>query len=385
MQSVVQPFLAYKLTDQPIYLGAIGFASAIPYFFLTLPGGVLVEQWDKRKTVIWMQVLMMVQAFIMAGLTLAGVITIWHILVLALILGLANAIENTARQAMIVELVGKDALPNAIALNSTIYSAARVIGPSLSAPFLILLGDSGMGWAFFANGVSYLCVIVGLLFVRSRNTVTITEERHLVAEFMEGQRFIRKTSIVFILIFMATVPGFFGFPFIQQIPVFARDVLKAVGDTDAIVAMRNSLLVTAQGVGALVAAFTLAAFSSIRRKGLLLSVGQIAFAGGLIGLSLTRNTNYALLIMVLIGWGTVTQLALTNTLIQLSVPDKLRGRVLSTYLWGFNGIAPFGSLFIGFLTQNWGAQFAVLLGGGICLAVVLIVNATNPVLRQTVG
>lgn len=383
MQSTVQPYLAYKLTNEPIYLGAIGFAAAIPAFFITLPVGVFVEHWDKRKTVIWMQTLMMLQAFILAALTLTGRVTIWHLLSLTLVLGFANAIEITARQAMIVELVGKQSLPNAIALNSTIFNAARVIGPSLTAPFLLLLQDQGIGWAFFANGVSYLFVIVSLLFVRTNPIVDPTPvARDWLAEFRAGQEYIRKTNVVALLILTAAVPAFFGWPFVQLIPVFARDVLKAMGDTEAIVAARNSFLVTAQGVGALIAAFTLAMFSTIRRKGLMLSIGQVTFAGALLALSFARTLKSALPLMILIGWGTVTQLALTNTLIQLFVPDELRGRVLSTYLWANNGLAPFGSLFLGYLAQVRGAPFAVQFGSLVCLLVYLAVHSSTPVLRS---
>lgn len=385
MQSTVQPYLAYRLTNQPLYLGLVGFAASLPAFFLTLPAGVFIERWDKRKTVIFMQAVMMVQAFVLAALTLAGVVTIWHILFLSLILGAASAIEISARQAMIVELVGKQALPNAIALNSTIFNAARVLGPSLTAPFLVLLHDQGVGWAFFANGVSYLCVIISLFFVRTHPTIAMPlATRSILSDFAEGQKYIRKTSLVAMLILLAAVPSFFGFPFTQLIPVFAKDVLKTVGDTDTIVATRNSLMVTAQGIGAFMAAAWLAAFSGLRRKGLMLSIGEVVFALGLIGLSLSHTINQAFPMMVVIGWGIVTQLALTNTLIQLFVPDELRGRVISTYFWGQNGVAPFGSLFIGWLAQDWGAATAVLLGGMVCLVISLAVHAFKPQLRRTV-
>ena len=285
MQSTVLPYLAYRISGQPFYLGLIGFASSLPALLFMLPAGVLVEGWDKRKTVIWMQTVLMLQAFILAFLALTGIINIWHIIGMAFLAGLANAVEITARQAMIVELVGKQALPNAIALNSTIFNAARVIGPSLTAPFLLLLGDKGEGWAFFANGVSYLFVIAGLLFVDSRSQITPREENQsILTGFMEGQAYIRRTPTIALIIGLVSIFGFFGFPFGQQIPVFARDVLRIAGDTNATVAARNSLLVTAQGVGALIAAVSLALFSTIRRKGLALSLGQVVFATALIGL-----------------------------------------------------------------------------------------------------
>ena len=383
MQSTVTPFLAYRVTNQPFYLGLVGFAASIPALFLTLPGGVFIERLDKRKTVLVLQSIMMLQAFALAYVTFTGQVTIWHILAATLVLGMANALEITARQAMFGELVDKEVLPNAIALNSMIFNAARVIGPTLTAPFLLLLEDAGIGWAFLANGVSYLFVIVGLLLIRTRPK----ENNHLrptLQDFLEGQHFIRKTPIVLSLILMVAIPGFFGFTFVQQIPVFARDVFAVVGEAGSAAAARNSFMVTAQGVGALIAALFLSIYSGIRRKAFLLTVGQFGFALGLLALALSRRFDLAIPAMMLIGWGTVTQLTLTNTLIQLSIPDRLRGRVISTYLWVLQGTAPFGSLFIGWLAQQWGASNAVLVGGMVCLAGFMTVHLSRPAIRRTI-
>jgi MFS family permease len=384
MQTTVQPILAYQLSHEPIYLGLIGFASSLPSLLIMLPSGVYIERMDKRKVVIVMQAIMMLQAFILAALALTGRVTILHIIILAFILGTANAIEITARQAMIYELVSREAMPNAIALNSTIFNLARVIGPSFTAPFLLIFQRSGAGWAFFANGVSYLFVIGGLLLINSKSKIDLSKPSpNLIADFMEGQKYIRKTTVVAILIAMVTIPAFLGFPFSQQMPVFASTVFRSPGDTDAIVAARNSLLITAQGAGALVAALTLALFSNIRRKGLALTVGQFVFAAALIGFSFARSIGLAVVFLVLIGWGTVTHLAMTNTLIQLTIPDDLRGRVMSTYFWALSGVAPFGSLFIGWLAQVKGAPFAVTIGGSVCLIACLVIYVVFPGIRRT--
>ncbi|MCL5999097.1 MAG: MFS transporter [Chloroflexi bacterium] len=387
MQNTTQPYLAYRITGQPIYLGLIGFAASLPALLFTLPGGVLVERMDKRKVVIVMQAVMLLQAFTLSFLALTGMVTIWHIIALAFVLGVANSVEITARQAMLIELVGRDALPNAIALQSTIFNAARVLGPALAAPLLVLLGNHGEGWAFFANGVSYLFVIISLFFVHPdpQYSSNVGPRVSALSEFREGQRFIRATAVVSLLILMAAVPGFFGFPAIQQVPVFARDVFRQAGDTDAIVAARNSAMVTAQGVGALIAAITLASFSMMKRKGVLLSAGQFVFAAALVVLSFTRDLSASLPLMTLVGWGTVTALAMTNTLIQLLVPNHLRGRVISTYLWALNGVAPFGSLFVGWMAQSFGAPTAVLVGGAICLGLATAVAARSPTLRRIVA
>ncbi|MDD5369113.1 MAG: MFS transporter [Anaerolineaceae bacterium] len=387
MQTTVQPYLAYRLTGEPIYLGLIGFASTIPALLLMLPAGVYVERLDKRKVVIAMQAILMVQAFMLAYLALTGVITIWHIILLALIAGTASSVELTARQAMFIELVdNREALPNAIALNSTIFNTARIIGPTLTAPFLVIFQKQGEGWAFFANGISFLFVIVGLFLITTRSEIkTRKTNGSILQDFKEGQRFIRRSSTIILLIMLVSIMAFFGFPFTQQIPVFASKVLMTANDSGTSMATRNSLLVTAQGVGAFIAAITLALFSNIRRKGRLLAIGQIVFATSLIGLALSRTVFLAMSFMALAGWGTVTQLALTNTLIQLSSPDDLRGRIISTYFWAQQGVAPFGSLLIGGLAQGFGAPVSVAVGGIICLTATVIIHTVRPTLRRMGG
>lgn len=384
MQSTTQPYLAYRISGQPFDLGLIGFASTLPTLLLALPGGVLVERLDKRKTVIILQAVMMIQAFVLAFLALSGLIQIWHIIVLAFILGTANAIEITARQAMLIELVGKEHLPNAIALQATIFNAARVIGPSLVVPFLIFIQGKGEGWAFLANSISYMFVIIGLFFVRTPFKAPVnTEKRNLFAEFREGQRYILSTPIVAMIILMAGILGFVGFPLLQQMPVIARDVLAQASDTEATQAARNSLLYTAQGIGALIAAFTLASFNP-KRKGWLLTIGQAIFILSLIALSFTRAIPVATGLILLIGWGTVTMLATMNTLIQLEVPDALRGRVFSTYLWGLQGVAPFGSLVIGWMAQTWNVPIAAFVCGIICLFAIGAIHLRHPEIRSKI-
>jgi MFS family permease len=383
MQATVQPYLAYRLSGQPFYLGLIGFAATVPALLVMLPGGVIIEQLDKRKTLMVMLTILMLQAFTLAYLALSGLITIWHIIILAFINGIANSLEITARQSMIGELVDRSILPNAIALNSMIFNAARVLGPTITAPFLLLLGTQGEGYAFLANGVSYLFVLAGLFMIRTR-PVAVERHRPTLRDLAEGLNFVRQSPIILGLILMVTIPGFFGFPAVQQLPVFARDVFAVMGEPSTAAAARNSFLVTSQGVGALVAAVFLASVSGIRRKALLLTIGQFAFALGLIGLSLSRAFNFALAVMLLVGWGTVTQLTLTNTLIQLYSPDDKRGRIISIYFWALQGIAPFGSLLIGWMAQSWSAPTAVLISGSICLVGLALFHLAQPAIRRTV-
>ena len=367
MQAAILPYLAYRLTGQPILLGAIGFATTIPMLLITLPGGVLIERLDKRRTVIALQIVLMLCAFLLAFLTLTHKIGIIHIIAISFLVGSANALEITARQSMFIDLVDKEALSNAIALNSLIFNAARVLGPSLAAPFLIFLQENGEGWAFFANGVSYLFVIGGLFLIRTRSKIDRSASQRGMEAFKEGQKFIRTNPTIGLMILLITIPGFFAFPFIQQIPVFARDVFSVAGEAAGMGATRNSILLTAQGVGAFIASILIAVLSTIKRKPLFLVIGQYIFSLSMIALSFVTGFSGGVIFMVFIGFGLVTQLIMSNTLIQLFTPDSLRGRVISTFLWAIQGVAPFGSLFIGWITQNWGISIAVLVGGAVCL------------------
>ena len=390
MQNAVLPYLAYRITGQPIYLGLVAFAGTLPSLLLTLPAGVWVERLDKRKTVIAMQAVMMVQAFLLAALALAEVINIWHIIFLALVLGSANAIEITARQTMQSELVGREAIPSAIALNGAAFNLARVIGPSLSAPFLLLMADGGEGWAFAANGVSYLFVIIGLLLLPllSRgqrvddDDAAPAPKTPAMDAFREGQRFIRNHGLAQMVIIMAAVLGFIGWPAVQQIPVFARDVLGQVGDLEAAVAARNSLLVTAQGVGALVASILLSWFAHAKRKGLWMIIGQITFALSILGMAFSRSLPLSAALMVVGGWGMVTQNNNANQILQITVPRAYRARVFSTYLFALQGVTPFGSLLAGVIAQYYGAPAVALLSGVACLTVAIGGNLLSSRLRD---
>ncbi len=389
MQNTTQPYLAYRITGSSLDLGLIAFSATLPTLILALPGGVLIERLDKRKIVIAMQVIMMVQAFILAFLALTGRIQIWHIIGLAFILGSANAIEITARQSMLIELVGKPALPNAIALQSAIFQLARVLGPSFTAVILILVKNQGEGWAFFANGVSFLFVILSLFFVRTPfrlvNSELIKKKVNLPDELKEGWEYIRGNTVVLLILILVALIGFFGFPFSQQFPALARDVLRGVADTEELVAARTSALYLSMGVGALIAALIVSAYSSLRRKGLLMSIGQFLFSVTLLLLAFGHSLPVAVVLICILGWATVTQFMMMNTLIQLDVPDELRGRVFSVYLWAQQGVAPFGSLFIGWLAQTAGVPSAALICGCVCLLVVVFTQVKWPVLRQKIS
>jgi MFS family permease len=276
---------------------------------------------------------------------------------------------------MLIELTGREALPSGIALQTTAFNVGRVIGPLVGA--WIISATGGEGAVFLVNGISFLFVIGGLLLAQTRYRIPpeANVQRNLRKEFKEGLRYIRSNSVVLSVILMVALVGFFGMPFIQQIPALARDVLVTNTNTETMVATRTSNLYAAQGVGALIAAF-LAATLSASDKHKMLMLGQISFTIPIIALGFTRSLNVALALLALIGWGTVTQLVTMNTLVQTEVPDKLRGRVFSVYFWALQGVAPFGSIVIGSIAQRWQVPTAAVVAGTICLIGILLIRLT---------
>jgi MFS family permease len=384
MQNTAQPLLAYRISGRPFDLGLIGFAFSLPTFFLALPSGVLIERWDKRRAVIILQTIMMVETFVLAYLTIAGLIQIWHIVILSLILGIASTFEITARQSMLIELTGRDTLPNAIALQSTAFNISRVLGPALTAPVLLILGEGGEGWIFLLNGLSFAAIIISLFFIVLKNQSEPSPiHNSFFTDFLDGGRYIQSHKYIALLILIAAILGVFGFPIMQQIPVLAKDILAQVGDTRSIVDARNSAIYAAMGGGALIAALMIAFNNSTQRIGVRLIAGEAAFIGGLVGIGFAGNLWQAVLLIALLGWGGVTQLATMNTSIQTQIPNHLRGRVFSMYLWALQGVAPIGSLLIGWMTQVWNLPLTALVCGSICLAGIGIIQFQFPGVRRS--
>ena len=373
MQATALPYLAYRLSGRPLDLGLIGFSNTLPTLLFALPAGVLVEHLDKRKAVIILQAVMSVQAFGLTYLAFTNQLAIWHILVLAFIYGSAVSVEVTARQAMLIELVGKEALPSAIALQTTAFNLGRVIGPLLAAWLIAVSGNEGT--VFLANGVSYIFVIIGLFLARTRFRVEqeAKSSQGMGREFKEGLRYIRSNSIVLSAIFMSALLGFFGIPLVQQLPAIARDILQPLLTSETAIATRTSNLYTAQGIGAVTAAFMMAYFATANKSSTLF-LGQILFIFPIIALGLTTNASLAFFLLIFIGWGTVVQLISMNTMIQVRVPNELRGRVFSVYFWGLQGVAPFGSILVGWVAQTWDVPSAVVTGGIACLIGIALVR-----------
>ena len=384
MQATALPYLAYRISGRPLDLGLIGVANTLPTLLLALPAGVLVEHWDKRRTVILLQAVMALQAFGLTYLAYTGKIQIWQIVALAFFYGTAVAFEVTARQAMLIELAGREALPSAIALQTTAFNFGCVIGPVAAAGLISWTGNEGS--VFLANGISFIFVIIGLLFARTSFKIEkeLNINRNLGNEFREGLQYIRNDQVVTSVILMAGLVGFFGIPLVQQLPALARDVLKTAVDTEAIIAARTSNLYAAQGVGAVIAALIVAYFNSSNKRRMLLA-GQIIFIIPIIALGFARHMNLAVILLAFIGLGTVIQLVTMNTMIQIEVPNELRGRVFSIYFWALQGVAPFGSFAIGWMAQTWNVPATIVIGGTICLIGIVAVRLTFRDTRKSLG
>ena len=356
MQSVAQGWLVLQLTNSPFYVGLVSALGSLPILLVSLPAGVLADRTNKHRVIILTQTLSLLQALVLAVLIGTHRIALWQVASIAVFLGTVNAFDTPMRQAFIVELVGKEDLTNAIALNSSAFNAARVVGPSIAG---LLISAVGLAWCYFLNALSYVAVIVGLLMMRLPPWVRPARAGDDWDRFREGVRYVRGDRRVLSLVTMMAVISVFGFPFLVLMPVFARDELR-VG------AAGLGLLMAAVGIGAMLAALGLAAFGPRVRKGALLVWTGPTFGVAITAFALCQWFPLALAVLPICGGAMILNTAVTNTLLQSVVPDGLRGRVMGFFTFVFIGMAPFGALQAGFVAEHLGAPTAVVLGGMVC-------------------
>jgi MFS family permease len=358
MQMVAQAWLVFRLTGSSLQLGLVGFSAQIPIFLLSPVGGVIADRWPRRRVLLLTQTAMMALAFILAGLTLTGAVRLWHVFVLAALLGVANAIDMPTRQAFVVEMVGKSDLVNAIALNSSMVNGARLVGPAVSG---VLVAAVGEGWCFLLNGVSFLAVIAGLAAIRIPRIGSEAMVGGVVSRVAEGFGYVARTPPIRALLLLLGCVSLMGMPYTVLGPVIAEDVLH--GGPRA-----YGLLMSSAGVGSLVGA---AALAMKRTTGGLFHWAPAAAAGfgiALVLFSLSRVFWLSAALLVPAGFCMMIQMASANTLIQSMVPDRLRGRVMSLYAMMFLGMSPFGALLAGVLAHPFGAPATVAIGGTVCVA-----------------
>jgi len=372
MQSVALGWLVLEITNSPFAVGLNQALRSLGVLVFALYAGVVVDRVDKRRLIVWTQLLQMLEALALALLVWTRSIATWQVMALAVGFGVVNAFDIPGRQAFIVELVGKDDLMNAIALNSSMFNAARIAGPAVAG---VLIGAAGVGMCFFLNGVSYIAVIASLLAMRLAPFAPRPAAATAWEGFRVGVRFIRSDARVLALVVLVAVFSVFGFPFLVLMPVVARDVLH----TDA---RGYGILMAGVGIGAMLGALALALRGRGVRKGSTLLNGGAAFAALLVAFAAARSFATALLLLALAGCAMIVTTALANTMLQTLVPDELRGRVMAFYAFVFVGMAPLGAFLAGLLAEHTSAPFAIGVGGAGCLIAVALAAWRAPELRK---
>jgi len=354
---IATSWLIYRLTGSALLLGIVGFCSQIPTLFLAPVAGVFVDRWNRHRVLVVTQVLSMLQSLALAVLALAGIITVGEVLALQVFQGVINAFDTPARQAFVVSMIEDRAdLPNAIALNSTMVNASRILGPSIGG---VLIAAVGEGWCFLADAISYLAVIASLMAMH-----TVHEERRggtrLVEELAAGFRYVTEFVPIRTVLLLLALVSTMGMPYTVLMPAVAAKLLHGGPHT-------LGWLMTASGVGALAGAFFLAARPSVVGLGRVIAAASGLFGAALIALGASRALWLSLLIMPLIGAGFMVSLAASNTIVQTLTEEHLRGRVMAFYTMSFLGTAPLGSLMAGVLADRIGEPMTIAAGGVACL------------------
>lgn len=371
MQNIAQAWLVYRLTGSSLLLGTVGFASQIPVFLIAPIGGMVADRYNRQRVVIATQVSSMLLAFVLSALTLTHRVQVWQILVLAALLGVVNAFDIPARQSFLVDMVGREDLMNAIALNSSMFNGARIVGPAIAG---VLVASIGEGWCFFANGVSYIAVIIGLFMIAVDKPAGLATEGSALQHIVEGFRFVKRTGPIRTLLLLLGLVSLVGMPYTVLMPVFADRILHGG-------ARGLGILMGATGVGALLGALTLASRSGLSGLGRWIAFSCGGFGFFLILFSFSRYFWLSAAILIPVGFCMMLDMSASNTLIQAMVPDHLRGRVMAVYSMMFMGMAPFGALLGGAVADRMGAPIAVSMGAVACVGGAILFGMRLPNLR----
>ncbi len=373
MQQIAMSWLVYRMTNSAFLLGLIGFSSQICSFLFSPFAGVISDRWNRHRILVATQSLSMIQAFILATLTLTGVVTVLHLIILALFLGFVNAFDMPTRQAFVVEMVGKrEDLGNAIALNSFLFNGARLVGPSIAGILISILGE---GMCFLLNGLSFLAVIIALLSMQITSHSEQFQKTQVFQGFKEGFIYaVGFAPIRSILLFLGWI-SLVGTANTTLLPVFAKNILHGGAQT-------YGFLMAAIGVGAIIGAIFLASRRSVLGLGRIIAIASAIFGVGLISFSLSHILWLSVLLLLLAGFGMMVHMASSNTVLQTMVDDDKRGRVMSLYTMAFMGMAPFGSLAGGSLAGSIGAPATLILGGVSCMLGSFLFVRILPSLRE---
>jgi MFS family permease len=375
MQQVALTWLIYRLTNSAFLLGIAGFAGQIPMFLFSSIAGVIADRFNKHRILIITQLLAMLQAIVLAVLTLTGAITIWYILPLLVFLGIVNAFDMPTRQSFVLEMIeNKEDLGNAIALNSSMFNGARLIGPAIAG---ILIGTIGEGPCFIINAVSFLAVIIALLAMKLPAKPAQQRKEGILDGYKEGFRYVTRFKPIAYILLLIAIVSFIGIPFATLMPVFARDILNGGPHT-------LGFLMGAHGIGALLGAAILASRKSVRGLSRWIAAAAFTFGAGLCFFAFSTNQALSFALLVVVGFGMMVQLASSNTIIQTVADDDKRGRVMSFYTVAFTGMTPFGSLLTGALASRIGAPVTIFISGLLCIAAAALFTTQLPAIRKEI-
>jgi len=373
IQVVAMSWLVYTLTNSAFMLGLVTFLSHVASFFLAPFAGVYIDRWNKHKTLILTQTILMLQALIVAILTLTGAIKIWHIMLLSSILGFTNAFDMPVRQAIIVDMIDdRKHLGNAIALNSSLINITRLIGPALAG---IIVAKFGEGICFLVNGISFIAVLIALLFMKIKKTASSNVHSHVFSELKEGFRYSFGFPPIRDMLLLLAALSFAIMQYTVLMPVFAKDILKGSSDT-------LGFLMSSTGIGALIGAVYLASRKSAQGLGKIMATSAFLFGAIIIIFAFSKNFILSMITLLIAGVGFISLIATSNTILQVIADDDKRGRVMSFYTMAFLGIAPFGSLAAGAIAERIGAPLTIMISGIISLICGGILTLRLPVLRQ---
>ena len=363
MQATAQGYLLFSITGSAAYLGYIGFISGVPSWLLIIYGGLIADRMSRRKLLIITQTSMMVLAFVLAGLVFLNLVQPWHILVLAFLLGVANAFDTPARQALVVDLVEREDMTNAIAFNGTMFNAGLIIGPAVGAAVYALTGP---GWCFLINGISFVAVIIALIMMRITLTAPKPQNGSTYAAIVEGFRYLRGNRLVLTLTISVFVVNIVGFGPINLLPAWAVNILK--GDVTT-----NGLLLSVRGIGAVIGGLLIAATAGRGGRGKMWTASSILMPLTMLAFAFSRSLTFSLFLMAIIGFTLVTIMNNSNAMVMTSVPDELRGRVMGMYSLMFMGGGPLGALLVGLFADrtNEPLTFTICAIGTMIFAIVI--------------
>jgi MFS family permease len=359
MTRVATGWLVYRLTGSAVLLGTVSFAGQAPTFFLAPLAGVLVDRWDRRRTLVVTQILSMAQSLAVGALALTGLITVWHLVLLAVLQGVVNAFDMPARQSFVIEMVDQRAdLGNAIALNSSMVNAARLVGPALAG---VLISAVGEAWCFIIDGLSYIAVVISLLLMRIVRQPRLDTQHNVGRQLREGWTYVAGSVPIRSILLLLALVSLAGMPYTVLMPVIASEVLHGGPQT-------LGVLMAASGLGALVGAFTLAIRRTVLGLGKRIVVCSTLFGVGLVAFGWSTHLWLSLAILPFIGFAMMQQMAASNTILQTIVEDQKRGRVMAFFSMAFQGMAPFGSLMAGTLAAHIGTRWTLVISGALCVA-----------------